>query len=60
MLFSLSQTGKIRLIFDYYFFKSYLEKKEAKQKLEKTKEIFKEFFDKENLKIYKNYILIKI
>ena len=27
MLFNLSQTGKISLIFDYYFFKSYLEKK---------------------------------
>jgi len=59
MLYKLSKDGKINLLLDYYFFKSYLEKKEVKLKFEIINEIFQKYFGKK-CKINKNSIFIKI
>lgn len=51
---------KINLILEHYFFKSYSEKKEVSEKLKKINEIFQKYFNKKNLKINKNSILVKL
>lgn len=59
-LYHLAKTGNITLIFDYSWFKTPAEKKEAKQLLDITEEVFKSHFNEKEMKMNKNVIMIKL
>ena len=60
LLYHLTKSGKINLLFDYSFLKTPSEKKEVKEYFEKTEQVFKKYFTNKEIKIDKNVITVKL